>query len=142
MKTLNRYWPSVLLYLFLYLLFGAVVRLALLWLVWDFYSPSIDGPVTWAGVSLSLMMGAVNDLAAGVYLLLPLIGVIVISPWLGRFALPTFTSFLLLIVSLFLIIFGADLGTWFAFGVRLNRLFFHYLNFPYEVAVYYKNNCI
>ena len=136
MKTLNRYWPSVLLYLFLYLLFGAVVRLGLLWLVWDFYSPSIDGPVTWGAVSQSLMIGAVNDLAAGVYLLLPLIGVIVISPWLGRFALPTFTSFLLLIVSLFLIIFGADLGTWFAFGVRLNRLFFHYLNFPYEVAVY------
>ena len=136
MKTLNRYWPSVLLYLFLYLLFGAVVRLGLLWLVWDFYSPSIDGPVTWSGVSQSLMMGAVNDLAAGIYLLLPLIGVIVISPWLGRFALPTFTSVLLLVVSLFLIIFGADLGTWFAFGVRLNRLFFHYLNFPYEVAVY------
>lgn len=136
MKTLNRYWPSVLLYLFLYLLFGAVVRLGLLWLVWDFYSPSIDGPVTWSGVSQSLMMGAVNDLAAGIYLLLPLIGVIVITPWLGRFALPTFTSVILLVVSLFLIIFGADLGTWFAFGVRLNRLFFHYLNFPYEVAVY------
>ena len=132
MNTFNRYWR----WLFLYLLLGAVVRLGLLWLVWNFYSPSVDGPVTWGGVLLSLVTGAVNDLAAGVYLLLPLIGVIVISPWLGRVAVPIFSALLLLVVSLFLIVFGADLGTWFAFGVRLNRLFFHYLNFPYEVAVY------
>ncbi len=136
MNTLHRYWHWLWLYLFVYLLFGAVVRLGLLWLVWDFYVPSIDGPVTWAGVSQSLMMGAVNDLVAWVYLLLPLIGVILLSPWLGRFALPAFISLLLLIVSVFLIIFGADLGTWFAFGVRVNRLFFHYLNFPFEVVVY------
>ena len=136
MKGLNEHWRWVPLSLFLYLLFGALVRLGLLWLVWDFYTPSIDGPITWSAVSLSLMMGAVNDLAAGVYLLLPLMGVIVISPWLGRFALLIFTTLSLFIVSLFLIIFGADLGTWFAFGVRLNRLFFHYLTFPYEVAVY------
>ena len=132
MIAFNGYWRC----LCLYLLFGATIRLCLLWLIWDFYSVHVEGPVTWFGVAHSLLLGAVNDLAAAIYLLLPLIILISMSPRLGRLGLSLISCCLLILFSLFLIIFASDLGVWVAFGVRLNRLFFHYLNFPYEVAVY------
>ncbi len=111
-------------WLVLWLVLGTVMRLLFLYLY-----PQQSTPLQGAGLLMGLFTGLLNDLLAFVFA--P--GVVALIALLyAKLIRPAFV----LVMAVTVLVFIAEIFFWVEFEGRIDRLLFHYLAYPREVAVF------
>ncbi len=84
----------------------------------------------------AIVIGVVNDTIMAVYLLIPVTMAIIMQSVFGRFAVVFSRFWILLLVVVTLIATIGDVFFWMEFESRPDRLVFHYIRYPVEVAAF------